>query len=76
VDFNDHAAADAFIEKWLADSKAQNAPHLKAYEGWAKGYHDYRKIKDSEAFREENLRERLNAVRPTVSRITILPAGK
>ena len=73
VDPKDFAASDAFVEKWLADSEARKAPALKTYRNWVKSYRAYREKLGEQKFSESNLRARINAVRPAVSRVTIIP---
>mgnify|MGYP003312665402 CR=1 FL=1 len=73
IDPKDFAASDAFVEKWLADSEARKAPALKTYRNWVKSYRAYREKLGEQKFSESNLRARINAVRPAVSRVTIIP---
>ncbi len=71
VDLTDAAAADAWLDKWLERQK--NSPYLKGLTAWVDGYRSGRD-REVELTREaEDLYEQMGAVRPAVSRVSILP---
>ena len=71
---DDFAAQDAFLDKRLADMKAAKSQWYNAHVNIAETYRKNRSRAAELDVLAEELYERINAVRPTVSRVTILPA--
>jgi len=71
VDPKDRKAADAFLDKRLADMAASKSISLKYYTNVYTGYRKNREIRDDLADRTAELYARLDAVRPEISRVTI-----
>lgn len=69
VDPADEAKAEAWLDRWLEGRKGN--PHFRAYDSWVRSYRELRPVSAAAAAEEENLRERLDAVRPAVSRVTV-----
>ena len=69
VDPADGAKAEAWLGKWLEDRK--DSPYVKSFEAWVGSYRELHPASAAFAAEEENLRERLDAVRPAVSRVTV-----
>ena len=65
----DEERAEAFLDKWLADRKAN--PHYRAYANWVGSYRELHPKSAVFAAEELDLRERLDATRPAVSRVTV-----
>lgn len=72
VDPSDPTAAEAWLTDWLARN-AQNR-YLGAFQAWAKSYRDVAPVKAALEAQVEDLYERMAAVRPAVSRVTVEPA--
>ena len=70
VDLSDKAKVDAHLDAWL--TKVAKSPHVNAFRSWVKTYREVSATHDACIAREEDLRERLNAVRPAVSRVTLV----
>ena len=70
IDPADEAKAEAWLDKWLEERR--DKPHFSAYSSWVRSYRELRPISAAVAAEEENLRERLDAVRPAVSRVTVM----
>ena len=71
IDPKDQSAALACLEAWLAKREAENNRHIGAYRTWVKTYREWAPREGELVAAEEDVRERLNAVRPAVSRVTI-----
>ena len=76
VDPKDQAAALACLEAWLAKREAENNRHIGAYRTWVKTYREWAPREGELIAAEEDIRERLNAVRPAVSRVTLTPIAR
>ena len=70
VDPADGAKAEAWLDKWLEDRKGN--PHFGAYDSWVRGYREVHSKSAEFAAAEQDLQERMDAVRPAVSRVTIV----
>ena len=68
IDPADEAKADAYLDDWL--DKRKNETYFKSFKAWVDSYRKVRKD-GTFALQEEDLRERLNAVRPRISRLTV-----
>ena len=71
IDPADRAATDAFLEKWVGKMEAEKKPWAKYYRGCEKAYRNLRDSKPKLFAEIDDLYERLNAVRPSVSRVTV-----
>ena len=74
VAFDDYAAQDAILDKRLADMKAAKSQWYQAHVRITDTYRKNRARAAELADATEELYERINAVRPAVSRVSILPA--
>ena len=71
IDPADRAATDAFFEKWVGKMEAEKKPWAKYYRGCVNSYHNLRDRKPQLKAEIDDLYERMNAVRPAVSRVTV-----
>ena len=66
----DEAAADAYFEKWVGDMEAKKKPWAPYYRNCVNAYRKQRSRKPALLAEIEDLYERMNAVRPAVSRVS------
>ena len=71
---DDFKAQDEYLAKRLAKMTAEKSPWLKAHIGMSNTYKKYRSRAAELKATAEDLFERINAVRPAVSRVTVTPA--
>ena len=71
IDPEDRAAADAYFDKWVAEMTAQKKPWADHYRRQVKRYRELRNAKPALLAEIDDLYERVNAVRPAVSRVTL-----
>ena len=71
IDPADRTATDAFFEKWVGKMEAEKKPWAPYYRGCVKSYHNLRDCKPQLFAEIDDLYERMNAVRPAVSRVTV-----
>lgn len=69
VDPSDPAAAEAWLADWLA--RHAESRYLGAFQNWAKTYREVAPVQAALEAQVEDLYERMAAVRPAVSRVTI-----
>ena len=74
IALDDFAAQDAELDKRLADMKAQKSQWYQAHVRITDTYRKNRARATELAETTEELYERINAVRPAVSRVTVLPS--
>ena len=67
----DSAAADAYFEKWVGGMETQKKPWAKYYRNCVNAYRKQRARKPAILAEIDDLYERMNAVRPEVSRVTV-----
>ena len=72
VDCADFVAADRYLDSWLAQCEERKDRYLKTYRDWVRDYRAFRTRVAEEAAREDGLRDRLNAVRPVASRVSVV----
>lgn len=71
VDPKDYKASMAYLEDWLAKREAEKSPYIGSFRNWVKTYREWALREGELIAAEEDIRERLNAVRPAVSRVTL-----
>ena len=69
VDPSNPAAAEAWLADWLA--RNADSRYLGAFQNWAKTYREVAPVQAALEAQVEDLYERMAAVRPAVSRVTI-----
>ena len=76
IDPADFAAADACLDAWFAGQEKRKSPQLEYYRRVLASYRELRTQRRLIAAQCEDLIERVNVVRPLVSRVTITPVAK
>ena len=71
IDPLDVTAADAYFEKWVGQMETEKKPWAKYYRNSVNSYRKLRDRKPQLAAEIDDLYERLNAIRPAVSRVTV-----
>ncbi len=71
VDPRDVAASTKWLDDWL--KREEKSRYIGAFRAWAKSYRDVAPVRASLEAQAEDLYERMAAVRPAVSRVTIEP---
>ena len=72
VDVTDRAAADAWLANWL--EKQKKSEWYNGVKAWVVGYQAGRDQLQTLQAEADDLYEQMGAVRPAVSRVTIVPA--
>ena len=67
----DVKAADAYLDKWLADQEARKSPHFAYYKSVIAKYRTLRGRRAELKTTADELFARLDTVRPAVSRVTV-----
>ena len=73
VNPDDRAAADAYIDAWLA--KNEKSQYISSFRHWADVYRKLRDDVGNQLAKEEELRSRLAAVRPVSAKVTVSRIG-
>jgi len=72
VDPEDRAASEAHLAAWLA--RERSSRWIKSFENWATTYRTTGAVRADLLREVKNLRAQMGAVRPVISRVTVVPA--
>ena len=64
-------SARAYLDDWLAKRETEKSRYIGSFCNWVKSYREWVPREGELMAAEENVRARLNVVRPAVSRMTI-----